>query len=175
MKVYDFYITPEEYKRALENGICKSTLEGRIRNLGWAKEKAINHPPQRRVKRSEWCQIAKENGISEVTFYSRINKYKWNVEKAATEPIHVLAGRRRRKYSEEVYISLEKNGISRKTFYNRISQGWSLERAMTEKKYTKEEKAKKVKEALKNINTGFKEAHKNYWVLRNNKTINIQS
>lgn len=171
---YDFYITPEEYKRAAENGIRKRTLEDRIRKYGWSKERALTQPIQRKVERSKWRLIAKENRISEITFSSRVNKYKWDEEKAATEPIRVLTGGKR-KYSEEVYISLEKNGISRKTFYNRISQGWSLERAMTEKMYTKEEKAKKVKEALKNINTGFKEAHKNYWVLRNNKTIDIQS
>lgn len=169
---YDFYITPEEYKIAAQNGIHRKTLEDRIRKLGWNKERAINTPTQKRTDYSEWYPIARENGIPEVTFRSRVNKYKWSEEKAATEPI-IAVQIRNRKYSDEVYRVLEINGISERTFYNRISQGWSIERAMTEKKYTKEERVKKVKEALKNVNTGFKEAHKSYWALRNKNTINI--
>ena len=43
--VYDFYITPEEYKRAAENGISKQCLEVRIRSLGWTKFRALNEKP----------------------------------------------------------------------------------------------------------------------------------
>lgn len=40
---------------------------------------------------------------------------------------------------------------------------------MTEKINSKQEILRK----MKNINTGFKEAHKSYWALRNKNTINI--
>ena len=45
--VYDFYITPEEYKRAAENGIRKAALEARIRKLGWDKERANQHKKEK--------------------------------------------------------------------------------------------------------------------------------
>ena len=45
---YDFYITPEEYKIAAQNGINRKTLEDRIRKLGWNKERAINTPTKKK-------------------------------------------------------------------------------------------------------------------------------
>ncbi len=44
MNYYDFYITPEEYEVAEKNGIDKRTLEQRIREYGWDKERAITIP-----------------------------------------------------------------------------------------------------------------------------------
>lgn len=38
---YEYYITPEEYEMAAENGISRSTLNRRVRDLGWEKEIAI--------------------------------------------------------------------------------------------------------------------------------------
>ena len=38
---YDYYITPEEYEIAERNGVCASTLNRRIRDLGWEKDIAI--------------------------------------------------------------------------------------------------------------------------------------
>lgn len=165
---YDFYITPEEYKIAAQNGIHKKTLEGRIRKCGWDKKRAINTPTQKRTDYSEWYKIAESNGIGKETFRSRVNKCKWDIERAATEPI-IPTSKKARRYSDEVYKILEKNRISLNVFRNRISRGWTLERAMTEKINSKQEILRK----MKNINTGFKEAHKSYWALRNKNTINI--
>lgn len=36
---YEFYVTPGEYKIALSNGISRKTLDYRIENLAWSKEK----------------------------------------------------------------------------------------------------------------------------------------
>lgn len=170
--VYDFYITPEEYKRAAENGIRKETLESRIRKLGWEKEKAINTPCQKRSIYSKWYKIAAENGINKSTFSSRINISNWSVEKAATTPI---MDRREicRKYPTELYRILEENGISISTFRKRIKRGWTIERAMTEKINSKKETLRKMWNSSKIINTGFKEAHKSYWNLRSNNKINV--
>ena len=169
---YDFYITPEEYKRAAENGIRKGTLENRIRKCGWDKERAINTPTQKRTDYSEWYRIAESNGISKGTFRSRVNKCKWDIERAATEPI-VPASKKARRYSDEVYKILEKNRISLHVFRNRISRGWSLERAMTEKINSKQEILRKMQDKSKNVNTGFKETHKSYWNIRSNNKINV--
>ena len=44
-----FYITPEDFKIAEENGISKDTLIMRVRKLGWDVDKAITKPV--RIKR----------------------------------------------------------------------------------------------------------------------------
>ena len=169
--VYDFYITPEEYKRAAEIGIRKATLETRIRKLGWDKERAINEAPQKRVDNSKWYSVAEANGISKKLFLSRINRNKWSPEMAATEPI-IYTAERNRKYSDEIYQILEVNGISKQLFYDRISKGWSIKRAMTEKKFTIEEVTKKMLEASNNTNSEFKKIHNFDWLVRSNNNIN---
>lgn len=170
--VYDFYITPEEYKRAAENGIRKAALEARIRKPGWDKERAINEPTQKREDRSKWCQIAIENGISKGTFMSRVNACKWSKEKAATIPVQ-NKGKIRRKYPDELYSVLKQNEINVQAFHKRIKRGWTIERAMTEKINSKQEIIMKMCDKSKNLNTAFKEANKSYWMLRNDNKINI--
>lgn len=169
---YDFYITPEEYKRASENGIKKGTLENRIRKLGWDKERAINTPCQKRSNYSKWYKIAAKNGINKSTFSSRVNKGNWSAEKAATTPI-MNRMEICRKYPAEVYKTLEENGISLSTFRKRIKRGWTIERATTEKINSNQEALRKMWDKSKNVNTGFKETHKSYWNLRSNNKINI--
>lgn len=166
MNPYDFYITPEEYEIAARNGIRRRTLEARIRRSGWDKKRAINTPSRKKTDRSSWCRIAESNGICKATFLSRVNLYKWDEERAATEPIFVIQ-ESNRKYSDEICRTLERNGISKQMFYGRIKIGWSLERAMTEKKYTDEERSKKGVKARKNIDNGFKRAVRRECALAN--------
>lgn len=161
---YDFYITPEEYEIAAQNGIPRKQVERRIRKYGWDKKRAINTPIRKRTKYSRWLPIVRENGIPEATFRTRVKKGKWDIERAATEPV-IVVQIRNRKYSDEVYRALERNGISRQMFYRRISQGWALERAMTEKPYTTEERTKKARKAIKN--NRFRELNRNSYVLAN--------
>lgn len=137
---YDFYITPEEYIVAESNGISKQLLESRVRRLGWSKEKAMKEPVRIKGEYSKWYKIAESNGISKRTFIGRIKICGWSFERAATEKVKDVnevansMAESRRKYSEEIYKILEINGISRKMFYARIHRGWTIERAMTEKK-----------------------------------------
>ena len=51
---YDFYITPEEYDIAESNGICRDTLEYRIRKARflWEREVALTKPPRKASE--EW-------------------------------------------------------------------------------------------------------------------------
>jgi hypothetical protein len=44
LKMYEWYITPEEYEEAEKNGISRDTLEHRVRYLAWNKEDAVNKP-----------------------------------------------------------------------------------------------------------------------------------
>lgn len=40
----DYCITPEDFKRAEENGISNERLRQRVYGAGWSKEEAINTP-----------------------------------------------------------------------------------------------------------------------------------
>jgi len=81
----NIYITPEEYEVAAGSGISKKTLELRVREYGWSKERALPEPVQRRTDWSEWYAVAERNGISHGTFRARIYRG-WTPERAATEP-----------------------------------------------------------------------------------------
>lgn len=161
-KPIDFYITPNEYEIAFKNGISKSTVEQRIRRFGWNKEKAITKKPQQRHDRVYWRNIAAKNGISQSTFSARINRHGWDEKRAATTPV-VKTKIRNRKYSDEVYKRLEENGISKELFYDRIRRGWNIERAITTKKFSNEEKVK----SLINKNNYFKKMNDAHWKMRN--------
>lgn len=139
MNIYDFYITPEEYSIAESNGISKKTLEYRIREASWDKEKAISIKPNVRKRiPKEIKELAYKNGISISTLKSRINLLGWNLIDAATIPIMdsgkniYKAIAKVRKYPKEFIELAEKNGISAKCFYNRVKKyKWSLEKAST--------------------------------------------
>ena len=45
-----FYITPEDFRIAEENGISKDTLLSRVRKLGWDIDKAITKPVRAKRK-----------------------------------------------------------------------------------------------------------------------------
>ena len=83
---YDYYITDEEYAIAKKNGISKHTLNYRIRQMGWDKEKALTKPPRKYTDRAKQIEIAKSNGISKTTFYDRLADG-WKVEDAYTVPV----------------------------------------------------------------------------------------
>ena len=142
--MYEYYITPNEYEEAKKNGIGRYTLEKRIRELAWDKEKAIKEPVKKYPDRSKWIKIAEENGISYQLFINRINDLGWDLEKASTTLV-TKKGYTYRKYSDEILEQADKT-IGRKNFYNRIRKGWTIERALTEPLYSKEDKLKKMKE-----------------------------
>ena len=91
IKVGDVYITDDDFQRAKENGICKSTLFNRINYLGWDKETAITTKPlnggmAKRHKYKELLEIADKNGIRRRLFYTRIERGMTPLE-AATTPL----------------------------------------------------------------------------------------
>lgn len=155
MNPYDFYITPEEYEQAIQNGVDAFTLERRIRQLGWSKERAMTTPIRKQKPRgfySEWAKIAEENGIGYKTFMRRIH-YGWPVEKAATQPLAskedlkrlaLHAGKYARRVHPKKYIELAKqNNIPYPTFHYRVKvAGWSYERAATEPIWTPQQRGK---------------------------------
>lgn len=89
MDIYDYYITPEEYKIAESNGISKDLVNKRIRLYAWDKYSAISISPHKIKKYDKSIKkLLKENEISESTFYKRIS-YGGTVERAATEPVNL--------------------------------------------------------------------------------------
>jgi transcriptional regulator with AAA-type ATPase domain len=139
MNIYDWYITPEEYKIAKNNGISKENLEQRIRRYGWNKEKALETPIKKRNKISKkFKDMCKKNNITIGTFYSRVYGQEWDMEKAATEPIMDMKTKsvnftnRLRKYPIEWIEKAKTNGISDYNFRRRVREyGWDYERAAT--------------------------------------------
>ena len=145
-----FYITPEDYKIAEENGISKDTLLSRVRKLGWDVDKAITKPV--RVKRKfteEEIKAMEENGIDRNVAAGR-RYWGWTLEEAITKS---KKKGRQYVYPEWVYKEADKNGISYSALGNRIRRGMSLEEACTKKIITKEEALviarKKLKESKK--------------------------
>ena len=149
MKVYDWYITPEEYRIAEKNGIKRDTLEKRIRYHGWDKERAITEPIKG-SKYKKWVQLAKKNGISSSVFYQRVNRLNWSIKKAATTPINST----KHKYPKWIKEELKKNGIKYYTFLKRIENGWDLERAYTERTWSKYDALAKGRGTQKENNIG---------------------
>lgn len=136
---YDYYITDEEYALAVSNGISKSTLEYRIRSLGWSKQKALTTPIQKHKKYPLWAlELAQVNGIPYKTFKYRIFSG-WDFETAATRKIGESQSRKR-KYPIEIIELAEKNGISYSTFTKRVNRfKWDVIKAATTPIMSKEE------------------------------------
>lgn len=123
-----FYITPEDYEEAERNGICKDTLETRVRKLGWNVRKAKTKEVRKKHNISkELLEIAKANGITRDTVTDRIRNG-WTVEEACTRP---KKRGRQRKYPDWVYEEADKNGIRYSTVNHRVTDGWDLKKACT--------------------------------------------
>ena len=148
-----FYITPEDYKIAEENGISKDTLLSRVRKLGWDVDKAITKPVRAKRKfTEEEIKAMEENGIDRNVAAGR-RYWGWTLEEAITKS---KKKGRQYVYPEWVYKEADKNGISYSALGNRIRRGMSLEEACTKKIITKEEALviarKKYKEKKKTNN-----------------------
>ena len=139
----DYYITPEEYDVAESNGIPRTTLEQRVRDLLWDKQRAITEPPKEMSKGYEkYARKALGIGVSRNAFYTRVQRG-WSLERAAATPVketgkkfldeqRKLSIQKTRKYPDWVYEELDKNNIKRCTFWQRVNtHKWSVEKACT--------------------------------------------
>lgn len=145
MNVYDYYISPEEYDAAKENGVSQVLLEQRIRRLAWSKAIAINTPPQKKRPLKDWIDIAENNGICYSTLRYRMNRLGWDPVRAATQPLQdrkkqaVIAHERSRRYPKKITDLLEENDISYDCFRYRVKAGWDMYEAATKPKMTPRE------------------------------------
>ncbi|ADU30995.1 hypothetical protein [Evansella cellulosilytica] len=151
-----FKLTPKHIETAANNGICKSTVHGRVYNNGWTVQEAITKPVQKGFDKPsgyyEYLKVAKKNKINTATFMSRV-KRGWSLEEAATlKPIKPT--RRRRKDNKWIEKAIE-NGIRYKTYLGRTRNGWTPEEATTTpllekgKEFLNEERQGKARNAFK--------------------------
>ena len=143
-----FYITPEDFKIAEENGIPEYVVTTRVRKLGWDIDRAITKPVRSKRKfTEEQIKIMEENGVDRNTASGRLNKG-WDPKEVLTRP---KKRGRQRIYPDWVYEEADKHGIRYSALGNRIRRGMSLEEACTEKVITKQEALeigrKKLKES----------------------------
>ena len=102
-----FYITPEDFEKAKENGIHKETVITRVRKLGWDVDKAITKPARKKRKfTKEEIEIMEENGIDRNTAVCRLN-YGWTVEEAISRMKGIPCGTRSTSCPDQLAIALE--------------------------------------------------------------------
>ena len=147
-----FYITPEDFEKAKENGIPKDTVLTRVRMLGWDVDKAITKPPRKiRKFTKEEIKIMEKNGIDRNTVSCRLN-YGWTLEEAISRP---KKPGRQYIYPEWVYEEANKNGIAYSTVNSRIKDGWDMKRACTERVKTKQESIEIARKKIKRKQRGW--------------------
>ena len=146
---YQYYISPEEYQVAKNNGISKKTLENRVRDMAWDMKRAITTPIRQRRDLAPFFALAESNGISAKVFHGRMRRG-WEPERACTQPISKAGGKlnehweSKRIYPLESVAMAEKNGVSYKAFQWRMKHGWSLEDATATKKLTTKESSSRA-------------------------------
>jgi len=152
MSNYEYYITPQEYDQARQNGISPGTLTIRIRRSAWPKTRALTTPPRQRRSVKNWVKLAEQNGIKPKTFYRRIER-SWDPERAATQPLsnkkEIMLQNRKDNwvYPKDVIERAIENGISYELFTWRMRNGWTLEDASTVKKLSHREVGERAKKA----------------------------
>lgn len=124
--IYDYYITHDDYSRALIYGVSKSLLIERIRRLAWDKERAITTPPApRRPKIPQVViDLAEQHSISYDLLYRRIFDKGWSLYDAATTPKKDRFSNLTHNHVRDPYADMAvKNGIKRSTYFDRVNRG----------------------------------------------------
>ncbi|MFC3768315.1 hypothetical protein [Paenibacillus sp. GCM10012303] len=153
MNVY--YITPEDYDTARNNGIPEYLVYQRVYSLNWSITRAVKTPVGRRNawRWSEFKDIAISNGIQYRTYLDRVSRMGWTPEKAASTPalekkeIRKLAefGKNRLLSPDQALIA-EKNGITRQLAWKRVKElGWDVEKSISTPKVSMEESLKRAR------------------------------
>lgn len=134
----DYYITPEDFKRAEDNGISNDTLRQRVYSYGWPKGKAITKPVSKGTGWKEYKDIAEEHGICYRTFADR-RKRGWDPHEAATKPVTenknsiriARSSRVDRVFTDEQIQRAKENGVGYDLLWNRVRRWkWDVETAI---------------------------------------------
>lgn len=147
-----YYLQPEHYDIAEQNGISATLLYHRVYDLRMNIEEACTKPVDTRCyKKGLWDKWKDVAVVCYGTFSSRIRAGKDEYEAAMTPPMRkeqrAALGRksRKQKISEAQYMTAEMNGITRSCASYRVNQlKWDIERAVTEPVRKVQRKASKV-------------------------------
>ncbi len=145
-----FYITPEDYATARENGISEESVYQRVYKQDWDIDRAVTEPINTQYhKTGIWDEWRDKAVVGYKTFQSRMH-LGWSAEKAALTPRTSQAERNRARssFTEEQLAIAESNGISRGVLSQRFhSYKWPMEKAITTPVMSKNEAAKNAVEA----------------------------
>src|SRR5699024_5718993 len=121
----------------------RTTLEQRVRDLLWDKQRAITEPPKEMSKGYEkYARKASGIGVSRNAFYTRVQRG-WSLERAAATPVkepgkkfldeqRKLSIQKTHKHAEWVYEELDNANRTRCTGWQRLNtHKWSAEKACT--------------------------------------------
>ncbi|OOZ79424.1 hypothetical protein BHL35_15745 [Bacillus cereus] len=154
----DYYITPEDFKRAEGNGISNDTLRQRVYSYGWPKEKAITKPVSYGTGWKDYKDIAEEYGICYRTFVDR-RKRGMDPYEAATKPVMkksdsirlvVRASKTDTVFIDEQVRRAKQNGVSREILWDRVKrrrQNWDIEVAINTPAFTPAQAASRAYQA----------------------------
>lgn len=136
-----YYITPDDWEIAKNNGLNYNQVWLRVYRHGWKIERAVTQPIKKSRCHKKWIPIALANGIKKQVYYNRVSALGFTQEAAATTPEYTYAEAIRKRHANETnkvipkdLIAIAKsNGIKYDTLYQRIiNRKWDIERATTE-------------------------------------------
>ena len=152
MKNKRYYVTPEEYEIAENNGISRQNVYNRVYMIGWDVEKAITD----KVKRKKGYKKLLEKSNSNVkygTFIYRVNKG-LSIEEALNNKVlskeevsELMIQSRCSVFTREEIARAKKNGICYRTLHWRVQKSkWDREKAITTPVLSSEEVMKRARE-----------------------------
>lgn len=152
MKNKRYYVTPEEYEIAENNGISRRNVYNRVYNMCWDIERAITEKVNRKKGYKKLLEKNNSN-IKYVTFISRVNKG-LSIEEALNnkvlskeEVVELKIQSRCTVFTREEIARAKKNGISYRTLHWRVQKGrWDKEKAITTPVLSSDEVMKRARE-----------------------------
>lgn len=89
-----YYLTPQDFEIAEENGIKKKTVERRVMDFGWDIERAITEPVnERSYATGAWAQWEHIANVTYQNFRTRLSRG-WSEQDAALTPPGKPRGRK---------------------------------------------------------------------------------
>lgn len=149
-----YYITPEDYKTAEQNGIKVNTVRSRVYRDGWDIDRAITEPPQllKREFTKEELESMERLGLTKECVTNRIRQRGMTQHEAATTPKEDMANFHRKVFTKEEVAIMESNGIKYSTALYRVRKaGWSVQDAITKPPMNPQENAANARKTLKNV------------------------
>jgi hypothetical protein len=125
------YLTPDDFKKAEQNGIPEERVKQRFYSQHWSKERAITQPYK--PLENKWDKYKDRCVVKRNTFYQRVGAGWTEEEAASTPPLpNGVTYNSQRMIPEDIKDLAEKNGIKYGTLYHRIhTYKWSPEDAAT--------------------------------------------